>query len=170
MMHVMKLLAISLLLLATRARAFQAIATMYRGTLGAAGTRLEQYPARVKLGSKSVLVYPVAVYTDRVNTFKYKVIRLENKDSGKTIYGHVTDECADGDCHENKSLAHRQGKVLIDVHQTAWEKLGLNSFGIHELDARVASGKRFSYKNSPGIRKLTTKAARRGWVPNKWKV
>ena len=170
MLHVLKLLVISILLLATRARAFKALATMYSGTLGAAGTRLEQYPARVKLGSKSVEVYPIAVYTDRVNTYKYKIIRLKNKKNGKKIYGHVTDECADGDCHKNKSLARRQGKVLIDVHRTAWKKLGLKSFGIHSLDARVASGKRFSYKNSPGIRKLTTKVARRGWVPKKWTV
>jgi hypothetical protein len=159
-----------LFLLAARVTAFDVLATMYRGRLGAGGTDLNKYPTKVAVGGKSVDVYPVAVYSDRVGKFKYNVLRLTNKKNGKVAYGHVTDECADGDCHDNKSLARKRGDVLVDIHSSMWKALKLDSFGIHNLRGSVVTRKRYTYKNSAGIRRVTTKDGMRGYVPNKWKI
>jgi len=157
-------------LLAVQVTAFDVLATMYRGRLGAGGTDLNKYPTKVALGSKTVDVYPVAVYSDRVGKFKYNVIRLVNKKNGKVAYGHVTDECADGDCQENTSLARKRGDVLVDIHSSMWRSLKLDSFGIHDLRGSLVTRKRYTYKNSPGIRRVTTKDGLHGYVPNKWKI
>jgi len=158
------------ILLAKNSLAFNVLATMYRGSLGAAGTNLNQYPTRVNVNGRGVDVYPVAVYSDRVQRFKYKVIRLTNKKNGRIAYGHVTDECADGDCHDNKYKARKRGKVLIDLHSSMWKRLDLKSYDIHDLRGKFVGSTRYTYKNSPGIKRVTTSDGRRGYVPYKWRV
>lgn len=157
-------------LLATQVTAFDVLGTMYRGRIGAAGTDLTKYPTKVTVGKKEVPVYPVAVYSDRVGSLKYNVLKLTNKKNGKSAYAHVTDECADGDCLQNKNIARKRGDVLVDIHSSMWDALNLDSFGIHDLRGSVVTRKRYTYKNSAGIRRVTTKDGLRGYVPNKWKV
>lgn len=159
-----------MVLLAKNSTAFNVLATMYRGSLGAAGTNLNQYPTRINMNGRGVDVYPVAVYSDRVQRFKYKVIRLTNKKNGRIAYGHVTDECADGDCHDNKYEARKRGKVLIDLHSTMWKRLDLKSYDIHDLRGKFVGSTRYTYKNSAGIKRVTTSDGRKGYVPYKWKV
>ncbi len=162
--------SILILLVAKNSLAFDVLATMYRGTLGAAGTNLHKYPTRVNTNGKTITVYPIAVFSDRVRKYKYRVIRLTNKKNGRIAYGHVTDECRDGDCSKNKTKARKNGDVLIDIHSSMWKSLDLESYGMHKLQGSVISSKRYTFKNSPGIKRVTTSKGRKGYVEKKWRV
>jgi len=162
--------AILLFALFAKSSAFNVVSTMYSDTTGAAGVKLNAYPARVRLGNRSVKVFPIALYSDRIRTYKYKIIKLRNRKNGRVAYGHVIDECATGDCHENRAYAKKRNAVLVDVHKTMWRALGLSSYGRHMLDGSVQSSKRYSYKNSPEIRRVTTDEGRHGYVPQQWKI
>jgi len=154
-----------------RIAAFKVFATMYTdNSVAAGGAKLSEYPARIELNARSVNVYPIAMYSDRIATFKYKIVKLHNRKNGRTAYAHVIDECASGDCHENRALARKKGSVLIDVHKSMWNALGLNEYGIHQLEGVVATSKRYTFKNSPGIRRVTSNKAKHNYLPAKWKL
>jgi len=157
--------------LVAKASAFSVLATMYSdGGESAGGAKLNAYPTTIKLGSRSVRVFPIAMYSDRITSWKYKVIKLRNKNNGRIAYGHVVDECASGSCHANRWLARKRGSVLVDVHKTMWRSLGLSKYGIHALEGQLAAHKRFTLKNSPGVRAVMSSDAKHNYLPNKWKV
>ena len=155
----------------SQAAAFNVLATMYAdNSVAAGGAKLSDYPTRVKLDARAVNVFPIAMYSDRISTYKYRIVKLRNKKNGRIAYGHVVDECASGDCHKNKWLARKKGAVLIDVHKSMWRALGMTKYGIHALEGHVASKKRYTFKNSPGIRQVTSSEGKHNYLPPKWKV
>lgn len=160
------------LLLAPRISAFKILASMYDGSIAAGGVRLHDYPVKVRVpefGGSFVRVYPVALYTDRIKKYKYKLIRLTNPKTKKNIYGHVVDQCATGDCSKNKQKARSQDAILVDVHKKAWKPLGLKTYGLHALEGKLTTSKRYTFKNS-NVNKVTTKDGQHGYVPNMWKI
>jgi len=159
-----------LLLLANCSHAMRILSTMYSGSVGAGGGRLNAYPARVRIGTRTVKVYPVALYSDRITAHKFKLIKLKNPKNGKIAYGHVADECSSGDCHDNRYKAHKRHAMLVDVHKTMWKALGLKTYGIHDIKGAFVGSKRYTHKNSSGIRKVTTDDGKKNYLPPKWKV
>jgi len=134
---------------------------------GAGGIYLWKYPLKINVSKKKrISLYPVAVYTDKVNAWKYKVLRVRNKKRNKVIYAHVVDECSSttSSCRTNKKEARGSGKMLLDIHQRAWKALGIeNSYGLHLLDAEKVG--------TLGRRKLghvLTSDGKKGYVPSRW--
>jgi len=164
------ILSLMLHIFATKCMCVNVLATMYRGSIAAGGARLNSYPTSIKTSYGTVPVYPVAVYTDRVRDLKYKIIKLKNKSNGATAYGHIIDECADGDCSDNKHKARKSGKILVDVHSSMWKALKLKKYGIHNLSGSFLRNRRYTYKNSPGVKRVMTKEGLKGNVPNIWKI
>lgn len=126
-----------------------ALITLFSDPVGATGLSLWEYPIRA--GGKQL--FPVAVYGPRVKSLKYRILKIQR--GNKSIFGHVVDECPKsvGICRENHKKAARKNAMLLDVHQTAWGKLGLNKHvGIYSAKITVV-GK---------------KIKRKGYVSNKW--
>jgi len=145
----------------------KAIATYYTGNEGAGGVWLNKYPSnRVYIHSirKSVRLYPVAVYSDRVRRLKYSVVQL--KKGNRKIFAHVVDECASGDCHTNRWIAKKRGAVLFDLHRTAWKAMHFKTPTIVKNIRYTIVGK-VSRKNK-SILRLLTQDGRQGYLPNKW--
>ena len=145
----------------------RAIATYYTGSVGAGGVNLNKYPSKnvyLPRIRKSVKLFPVAVYSDRVRNMKYQVVQLRK--NGKSIYGHVVDECADGDCHHNSQIARRAGAVLFDLHRSAWKAMGFKSPTIEKKLVYKIVGK-ITRKNR-AIGDLVTSDGKKNYVPRMW--
>ena len=145
----------------------KAIATYYTGTIGAGGVSLNKYPSKyvyVHKIRKSVRLYPVAVYSTRVKNLKYRVVRL--KKGKRKIFGHVVDECADGDCHKNKYIATKSNAVLFDLHKKAWNAMRFKTPTIERGLTYVVVGK--ISRHNASIKNLLTDDGRKGYVPEKW--
>lgn len=145
----------------------KAIATYYDDSEGAGGVWLNKYPSKrvyIHKIRKSVRLYPVAVYSDRVRRLKYKVIQL--KKGSTRIFAHVVDECGSGDCHTNKWIARKRGAVLFDLHRSAWNAMRFKEpriiYGITYTVVGTISRKNKS------IDRLLTKDGRQGYVPGVW--
>lgn len=152
------------------AREIPVLGSMYSDTGAAAGgVRLATYPFRVPIASKHkrVKVYPVAVYTDKVTSWKYKVLKVRNPAKNKFIYVHVVDECSSStsSCRSNKHKARASGKMLLDIHQRAWKALGIaESYGLHSLKAS-----RVGKVTRKQIPKFLTSDGKKDYVPHLWK-
>ena len=166
-MRAILLCVLSLLAMAPEASSFKILASMYCGSSSSGGVDLSKYPikqATLKTG-KRVNVYPVAVLPGDVKKSKYRV--LEIRHGKKKTYCHVVDTCGSGDCWSNKWKAKRLGRMLVDVHQSAWKPLGLSKFTLHKLDARWTRTKIDLKSNA--IKQVITSDGRHGYVPPKWK-
>lgn len=145
----------------------KSLATYYTGSTGAGGVSLNKYPSKyvyIHRIKKSVRLYPVAVYTNRVSKMKYKVVRL--KKGSKQIFGHVVDECADGDCHKNKYIAEKDNAVLFDLHKSAWKAMGFKTPTVERGILYTIVGKITRHNDS--IKGLLTKDGLSDYVPKKW--
>lgn len=149
---------------------FPALSTMYTGSLGAAGVSLDKYPLTAfvsqKFGTRTL--YPVALHTNDVAAWKYKVLEIRFKN--RRIFGHVVDECAAGDCHENLGKAKRKKAKLIDIHQTAWKPLGLKKMDTLSMKARVVGYLSPRGSGRRAMSKVLTKDGAKGYVPSNWKA
>jgi hypothetical protein len=149
---------------------FRVLGSMYSDTgASAGGAMLQWYPIRSRLdgvGSR-VKIYPVAVYTDRVHRYKYRVLVIKNPSTKKKIYAHVIDECSkrSWSCTKNKRLARKLGRVLIDIHTSGWKALGLSRYGLHPLKAGTVDT--LSRKNSV-VRSVLTSDGKKGYVAKGW--
>jgi hypothetical protein len=149
---------------------FRVLGSMYSDTgASAGGAVLQLYPIKSKVdgvGSR-IPIYPVAVYTDRVHRYKYRVLVIKNPTSKKKIYAHVIDECSDtsSSCKKNKRLARKLGRTLIDIHKSGWKALGLSRYGLHNLKAGVVDT--LSRKNSV-VRSVLTNDGKKGYVAKGW--
>ena len=145
----------------------KAIATYYTGTIGAGGVSLNKYPSKyvyIHRIKKSVRLYPVAVYSNRVQKMKYKVVRL--KKGTKYIFAHVVDECADGDCHKNRYIAKKNNAILFDLHRSAWKAMGFKTPTIERGLLYTIVGKITRHNGS--IKGLLTREGQSDYVPKKW--
>jgi len=145
----------------------KAIATYYTGDIGAGGVLLNKYPSKyvyIHKIRKSVRLYPVAVYSTRVKNLKYRVVRL--KKGTRKIFGHVVDECADGDCNKNKYIATKSNAVLFDLHKKAWKAMRFKKPTIERGLTYIVVGK--ISRNNKSIKNLLTKDGEKGYVPQKW--
>ena len=116
----------------------KALLTLFSDSVGATGLSLWDYPIRA--GGKQL--YPVAVYGPRVEKYKYRILKIQR--GNKSIFGHVVDECPQTVhvCRENHKKAARKNSILLDVHQTAWGKLGLDyNVGIYNAKITVVGKK-----------------------------
>lgn len=130
--------------------------------VGAGGTNLWKYPAKISLNGRRVQVFPVAVHTSRVSSLKYKVLLMKHK--SKKAYLHVVDECRSGDCRANNNKARRNGQVLLDVHKSAMKKLGL-SWTLQKATFDVVGT--VPIKKLPAS--IVSPDARKGYLPRLWK-
>ena len=158
---------LSLLVLTSEVTSFKILASMYSGSSSSGGVDLSKYPikqATLKNG-KRVNLYPVAVLPGDVKKSKYRV--LEIRHGKKKAYCHVVDTCGSGDCWTNKWKAKRLGRMLVDVHQSAWKPLGLGKFTLHRLDAKWTRTK--IDRNSKAIKQVITSDGKHDYVPPRWK-
>jgi len=149
---------------------FDTLSTMYTGGVGAAGVNLNRYPlSRANVGPKfgRRALVPIAVHTSDVPTWKYRV--LEIRSGKRRVFGHVVDECASGDCPANYSKAKRRGAMLLDLHKTAWNPLGLSKMDTYAMKARVV-GYLPSRRGKGDMAEVLTDDGKKGYVPSKWKV
>jgi len=150
---------------------FRVLGSMYGDTgASAGGAMLQRYPIKSKVDgvNSRVRIYPVAVYTDRVQQMKYRVLVIKNPKSKKKIYAHVIDECSktSSSCVENKLLARKKGRILIDIHKSGWKALGLSRYGLYQLKAGTVDT--LSRKNSV-VRSVLTTDGKKGYVTSNWK-
>ena len=143
------------------------LASMYYGSSSAGGVNLSKYPIkRVTLMSgKTVNLFPIAVLPGDVQKTKYRV--LEIRHGKKKVYGHIVDTCGDGDCWVNKWKAKKMGRMLVDIHETAWAPLGLKEFSLHKLRAKWTRTR--VDRKSKVIKQVLTSDGRHGYVPTGWK-
>jgi len=130
--------------------------------VGAGGTNLWKYPATIRVNGKSVQVFPAAIHSSLVSSYKYKVLKIRHK--SKKGYVHIVDECARGDCRSNHKDARKKNAVLIDIHQSAIKRLGL-SWTLQ--DARFQTVGRVRLNKLP--RGIVAHGASKGYLPKKWK-
>lgn len=159
-------------MLVTSVAGFSVLGSMYDDSgESAGGASLWAYPIKgvylPKAGKKATL-YPVAVYSDKVGFWKYRVISIRNPATKKRIFGHVIDECSKNasSCRKNKRIARKTGRVLVDIHQSAWKALGLKRYGLYKLEARYVNT--ISRKNK-AMKSVLTAGGRHGYVPSPWK-
>jgi hypothetical protein len=150
---------------------FRALGSMYSDVgASAGGAVLQWYPIKSKVDGvgSPVKIYPVAVYTDRVHRYKYRVLVIKNPITKKKIYAHVIDECSDksSSCKKNKRLARKRGRILLDIHRSGWKALGLSRYGLHPLKAGTVDT--LSRKNSV-VRSVLTNDGKKGYVAKGWK-
>jgi len=150
---------------------FRVLGSMYAdGGESAGGAFLNKYPVHPYVNGvhKKVKIYPIAVYTDRVDHWKYSVMILKNPKTNQKIYGHVIDECWQGSssCKKNRRLAKKSGRMLVDIHKSAWKALGLKSVGLYHLKAGYVDT--LSRKNRV-IHKVLSSDGKKGYVSKGWK-
>lgn len=151
---------------------FNVLASMYSDYgESSGGTLLWKYPQRgvyLPKVDKKVTIYPVAIYSDRVQYWKYRVLVLKNPKSNKRIFAHVVDECPrdSSSCRENKQKARKTGRILVDVHRSAWKALGLKRYKLHKLQAKYINT--ISRKNG-SIKPVLSRDGIKGYVPTPWK-
>lgn len=172
MSHLLKSLALAMLTLTSPGGAFRVLGSMYSdGGESAGGAYLNKYPVRPYVNSlnKKVKIYPIAVYTDKVHDWKYTVMVLKNPKTKKKIFGHVVDECWRGSssCKKNRRLARKSGRMLVDIHKSAWKALGLKSFGLHNLKAGYVDV--LSRKNRVIRNTVLSQDGKKGYVAKGWK-
>lgn len=137
------------------------ISVFHDGGVGAGGTFLDRYPAKVKVNGRYVKAFPAAVHSSLVSSYKYKVLRVRHK-SG-TGYVHIVDECASGSCGSNHRKAKRSGRVLLDIHASAMRQLKL-SYTLNNGEFQVVG--KAPLKNVQSS--VVSSDAKRGYLPNKW--
>jgi len=154
-----------------KGHAFPVLGSMFTDSgVTAGGAILDKYPIMPYLPNAHtrVKVYPVAVYTDRVSTWKYKVLVLRNPKTGKKVYVHVVDECSDStsSCRKNKRLARQSGRILVDIHKSAWRALGLKTPGLYNLKAGYVNT--ISRKNG-AMKPVLSNEGKKGYVAKGWR-
>jgi len=127
----------------------------------AGGAQLWKYPARLPTtNGKSIKVYPAAMYSDRIQKYKYSVFKVQV--GKRTVHVHIVDECADGDCRKNSALARRHGGMLIDIHESALRTLHI---GKSLYTAKIKYiGKIPRHK----MAKVLSAGGKHNYIPNKW--
>lgn len=151
------------MLLITGVHTKKALVSVYGDyNVGAGGTKLWKYPAIIRVNGKSVRVFPAAVHSSLVSSYKYKVLKIQHK--SKTGYVHIVDECARGDCGSNSQKARRHDAILIDIHKSAMKRLGL-SWTLQDARFRAVGTVRLN--KLP--RGLVSCEASKGYIPKKWK-
>lgn len=147
------------------AHGFPVLGSMYADTGAAAGgLKLGAYPVRLQIGCRRMTLYPVAVYTDKVQQWKYSILKIRYKK--RSIYAHVVDECSSStsSCRENKAKARGSGRMLIDIHQRAWKQLGIDAtYGLHILEA-----KKIGKAGRKQLQKYLTDDGKQDYVPKQW--
>lgn len=166
-----KVLIFVLLLVARDVWSFKILGSMYADYNEAAGgAGLWKYPLRTRLpySKKRVSIYPVAVYSDKVKFWKYKVLKIKNPKTKKYVYGHVVDECpySSSSCSENKWKARRRGMILIDIHQSAWRPLGLKRMDLHKLKGKHVYT---ISRTNKAMKPVLTTDGEKGYVKSLWK-
>lgn len=144
--------------------------TMYSDSIGAAGVYLNRYPIKARVGDAfgTRRLYPIAVYSSDVRAYKYDV--LEIRHGSRRIFGHVVDECASGDCHSNNWIAEKKGRLLLDIHKTAFQALRMPNWDTYTMCARVVGRVRPVGQGKKMLRRVLTPDGKKGYIPTKWSV
>ena len=69
---------------------------------------------------------PVAVHQSHGAGYLYKILKIK-ADSLPEFYGFVSDVCDSSQDECNKNVKANGMNFLIDIHETGWQRLGLNS-------------------------------------------
>ena len=134
----------------------------------ASGSLLYKYPTRLCMQNKRCLkVYPAAVHTDVVRQHRYKVFRLRNPKTSKSIFVHVTDECSktSSSCKTNHRKAKKMGGLLIDLHQMGMKPLGMKAWSLYKMQFKEM-GKIVPTKMKP----VLSYNGKKRYVPCSWKL
>jgi len=83
------------------------------------------------------------------------------------VYAHVVYECSNStsSCRKNKKLAKKMGRILVDIHKSAWRALGLRNLGLYNLEARYVNT--ISRKNG-AMKPVLSKDGKKGYVAKGW--
>jgi hypothetical protein len=95
---------------------------------------------------------------------------LEIRHGSRRIFGHVVDECASGDCHSNNWIAEKKGRLLLDIHKTAFQALRMPNWDTYTMCARVVGRVRPVGQGKKMLRRVLTPDGKKGYIPTKWSV
>lgn len=134
----------------------------------ASGSLLHKYPAVLCMErNRCVRVYPAAVHTDLVRKFRYKVLKIRNPKTSKSVYVHVTDECNKNtsSCSQNHKKAKRMGGLLIDLHTMGMKPLGIKKMSLYKMQYREMG--RITPTN---MKSVLSQDGKKRYVPRPWKL